>query len=206
MSVRVYALSKQLNVDPKKILDAIEQLGINGRNSSLRLLSEEEVQRVKVWLQSPEQPKITERPPERTTERPKTPHSSGSGRSSFLEKTKLDCKKIQDQFEEKQEIKRLKKEKEEDRMEKEQMSKRLDEIQNKIPSLQKESETLCAEIRRIEDEAKEPKSRLKEVKEQISSLCIERDALKKELGHETEDQHQARLEQAKERISQGYRV
>ena len=202
MAVRIYALSKQLKVEHKTIFDAIKQLGINGVTSALHSLSEENVQRVKEWLEYPEQRKIPERPPKR----PKTSRSSGLGRSSFLEKTELNCKKIQEQFEEKQEIKRLKKEKEEERVEKEQMSKRLDEIQNEIPSLQKELETLRQKIRRIEDEAKEPKRRLEEVEKQISLLVIERDDLSKKLGRETEDQHQTRVEQEKERISQRYQT
>ena len=43
MSIRIYALSKQLNVDSKEILDALRQLGIEGKGSSLATLTDEEV-------------------------------------------------------------------------------------------------------------------------------------------------------------------
>ncbi|MDR0328920.1 MAG: translation initiation factor IF-2, partial [Planctomycetaceae bacterium] len=51
MSIRIYALSKQLNVDSKEILDAIRQLGIEGKGSSLATLTDEEVDQVKNKLQ-----------------------------------------------------------------------------------------------------------------------------------------------------------
>ena len=47
LSIRIYALSKQLNVDSKEILDAIRQLGIEGKGSSLATLTDEEVDQVK---------------------------------------------------------------------------------------------------------------------------------------------------------------
>jgi len=47
LTIRIYALSKQLNVDSKEILDAIKQLGIEGKGSSLAGLTEEEVDQVK---------------------------------------------------------------------------------------------------------------------------------------------------------------
>ncbi|MCL2711124.1 MAG: translation initiation factor IF-2, partial [Planctomycetaceae bacterium] len=47
LSIRIYALSKQLNVDSKEILDAIKQLGIEGKGSSLAGLTEEEVVLIK---------------------------------------------------------------------------------------------------------------------------------------------------------------
>ena len=47
MSIRIYALSKQLNIDSKEILDAIKQLGIEGKGSSLATLTDEEVDQVK---------------------------------------------------------------------------------------------------------------------------------------------------------------
>ena len=50
LSIRIYALSKQLNVDSKEILDAIKQLGIEGKGSSLAGLTEEEVVLVKEKL------------------------------------------------------------------------------------------------------------------------------------------------------------
>ena len=47
MSIRIYALSKQINVDSKEILDAIRQLGIGDKGSSLAGLTDEEVVLVK---------------------------------------------------------------------------------------------------------------------------------------------------------------
>jgi translation initiation factor IF-2 len=47
LSIRIYALSKQLNVDSKEILDAIKHLGIEGKGSSLAGLTEEEVEQIK---------------------------------------------------------------------------------------------------------------------------------------------------------------
>jgi translation initiation factor IF-2 len=46
LSIRIYALSKQLNVDSKDILDAIKQLGIEGK-TALSGLTEDEVEQVK---------------------------------------------------------------------------------------------------------------------------------------------------------------
>ena len=57
MSIRIYALSKQLNVDSKDILVAIKQLGIEGKNSSLQTLSEEESGQVKEKLNAKKQSK-----------------------------------------------------------------------------------------------------------------------------------------------------
>jgi len=50
LSVRIYALSKQLNVDSKDILDAIKHLGIEGKSSQLASLTDEETIQVKDWL------------------------------------------------------------------------------------------------------------------------------------------------------------
>jgi len=46
LSIRIYALSKQLNVDSREILDAIKQLGIEGK-TALSGLTEEEVEQLK---------------------------------------------------------------------------------------------------------------------------------------------------------------
>ena len=50
LSIRIYALSKQLNVDSKEILDAAKQLGIEGKSSPLHALTYEEVDQVKNTL------------------------------------------------------------------------------------------------------------------------------------------------------------
>jgi len=60
LSIRIYALSKQLNVDSKEILDAIKQLGIEGKGSSLAGLTEEEVEQVKNRLHSLKVPKTAQ--------------------------------------------------------------------------------------------------------------------------------------------------
>ena len=56
MSIRIYALSKQINVDSKEILDAIKQLGIEGKGSQLASLTEEEVVLVKRKLNAQKTP------------------------------------------------------------------------------------------------------------------------------------------------------
>ena len=60
MSIRIYALSKQLNIDSKEILDAIKQLGIEGKGSSLAGLTEEEVVLVRKRLNAQKTPKISQ--------------------------------------------------------------------------------------------------------------------------------------------------
>ena len=50
LTVRIYALSKQLNVDSKDILDAAKHLGIEGKSSPLHSLSSDELDQVKGWL------------------------------------------------------------------------------------------------------------------------------------------------------------
>ena len=60
MSIRIYALSKQLNVDSKEILDAVKQLGIEGKGSSLAGLTEEEVEQVKKRLNTQKAFQITQ--------------------------------------------------------------------------------------------------------------------------------------------------
>jgi len=57
MSIRIYALSKQLKIDSREILDAIEELGIEGKGSSLAALTEEEVKRVRKILSDLPKPK-----------------------------------------------------------------------------------------------------------------------------------------------------
>ena len=56
LSIRIYALSKQLNIDSKEILDAVKQLGIEGKTSSLHALTDEEVDQVKSRLNTPKKP------------------------------------------------------------------------------------------------------------------------------------------------------
>ncbi|MCL2005413.1 MAG: translation initiation factor IF-2 [Planctomycetaceae bacterium] len=57
MSIRIYALSKTLNVDSKDILVAVKQLGIEGKNSPLQTLSDEEIEQVKEKLNAQKQAK-----------------------------------------------------------------------------------------------------------------------------------------------------
>ena len=60
LSIRIYALSKQLNIDSKEILDAIKQLGIEGKGSSLAGLTEEEVVLVRERLNVQKTSKISQ--------------------------------------------------------------------------------------------------------------------------------------------------
>ena len=60
LSVRIYALSKQLNVDSKEILDAIKQLGIVGKSSQLASLTDKETAQVKDWLQAQKSAKTSQ--------------------------------------------------------------------------------------------------------------------------------------------------
>jgi hypothetical protein len=53
MSIRVYVLSKLLKIDSQEILEAIEELGIEGKMSQLAALTEEEVERVCKILPKP---------------------------------------------------------------------------------------------------------------------------------------------------------
>ena len=48
--IRIYTLSKQLNVDSQEILNATKQLGIKGKGTSLASLTDEETALVKNWL------------------------------------------------------------------------------------------------------------------------------------------------------------
>ncbi|MDR0522655.1 MAG: translation initiation factor IF-2 [Planctomycetaceae bacterium] len=74
MSIRIYALSKLLNVDSKDILDAVRVLGIEGKGSSLATLTDEEVVQIKDKLRSAQNP---------ANSRPQTPDASLLQRPSF---------------------------------------------------------------------------------------------------------------------------
>ena len=50
MTIRIYVLSKQLNVDSKDILDAVRRLKIEGKSSPFHSLTSDEVEQVKNWL------------------------------------------------------------------------------------------------------------------------------------------------------------
>jgi len=69
MSIRIYALSKEFNVDSKEILDAIRQLGIKDKGSSLATLTDEEVDIVQKHLHA----KGYSKRPNRTVSRPFVP-------------------------------------------------------------------------------------------------------------------------------------
>jgi hypothetical protein len=47
MSIRIYALSKQMNIDSKEILDTIKQQGIEDKGSPVATLTNEEIELVK---------------------------------------------------------------------------------------------------------------------------------------------------------------
>ena len=52
MPVRIYAFAKELGLDNKQLLDACEQIGIQGKSSALASLDDEETAKVKSFLQS----------------------------------------------------------------------------------------------------------------------------------------------------------
>ena len=52
MPVRIYAFAKELGLDNKQLLDACEQIGIQGKSSALASLDDEETAQVKSFLQS----------------------------------------------------------------------------------------------------------------------------------------------------------
>ena len=62
-TIRIYALSKQLNIDVQEILVAVKQLGIENKGSSLARLTNDEIELVKNKLDDPKyiDPKYHER-------------------------------------------------------------------------------------------------------------------------------------------------
>ncbi len=52
MSIRIYALAKQLKVESKVLFDVCKKLGIEGKASALASLTEEEAEQVKIGFQS----------------------------------------------------------------------------------------------------------------------------------------------------------
>ena len=66
MSVRIYALAKELGIDNKELLGVCEKLGIKGKGSALASLDEDEVTRIKSQLaEAPPQPEVSKPKPER---------------------------------------------------------------------------------------------------------------------------------------------
>ena len=56
MSVRIYALAKDLNVDSKELVEICRKAGITGKGSALASLSDDEVQKVKAFLSGDKKP------------------------------------------------------------------------------------------------------------------------------------------------------
>lgn len=76
MSVRIYALAKQLNLDSKTLVDLCTAAGVTGKGSALANLTEEEVETVKAYINrrgrgAPAQP-APQRPGTRPAETPET--------------------------------------------------------------------------------------------------------------------------------------
>jgi translation initiation factor IF-2 len=72
LSIRIYALAKQLNVDSKVLLDTAKQLGIEGKGSQLASLSAEEVEKVKTAVKKSQKP-AKPTPVDETFQRPVLP-------------------------------------------------------------------------------------------------------------------------------------
>ena len=53
MSIRIYALAKELRVDHKKLVEACKEVGISGKGSALASLSDDEVAQIKEHLRRP---------------------------------------------------------------------------------------------------------------------------------------------------------
>lgn len=66
MSVRIYALAKELGIDNKELLGVCEKLGIKGKGSALASLDDDEVARIKSQLaEAPPKPEVSKPKPER---------------------------------------------------------------------------------------------------------------------------------------------
>ena len=50
MSVRIYALAKELGIDNKELLGVCDKLGIKGKGSALASLTDDEAAKVKAFL------------------------------------------------------------------------------------------------------------------------------------------------------------
>ncbi|GHT17642.1 hypothetical protein FACS1894189_3920 [Planctomycetales bacterium] len=73
MSIRIYALAKQLNVDSKVLLDTAKQLGIEGKGSQLASLSADEVEKVKNAVKKTQKPAAKPSVSDGTFQRPVSP-------------------------------------------------------------------------------------------------------------------------------------
>ncbi len=88
MSVRIYALAKELGIDNKELLGVCDKLGIKGKGSALASLNDDEIARIKQQLSSaPEKPAEPAHPkkptrPERKASGPVRPLASRTSRSS----------------------------------------------------------------------------------------------------------------------------
>ena len=52
MPIRIYALAKELKVDSKELVELCAKAGITGKGSALASLTDEELDRVKAFLQT----------------------------------------------------------------------------------------------------------------------------------------------------------
>ena len=71
MPIRIYALAKDLDMDSKDLVDACTKAGITGKGSALASLDDDEVAKVKSYLEGPKSaPKKAPEPAMAAPERP----------------------------------------------------------------------------------------------------------------------------------------
>ena len=78
MSIRIYALAKDLDIDSKDLVDACTKAGISGKGSALASLDDEEVVKVKTFLDGPKAPVPQGAEPPSTPDRPQRPEGAAS--------------------------------------------------------------------------------------------------------------------------------
>jgi translation initiation factor IF-2 len=59
LPIRIYALAKELKLDNKLLVDLCTKAGITGKGSALASLSDEEVAKLKAYLDAAKGPKTT---------------------------------------------------------------------------------------------------------------------------------------------------
>jgi len=70
LSVRIYSLAKELNLDSKVLVDACNKAGVTGKGSALASLSDDEVTKLKNYLGGGPKSAATSAPPERAESPP----------------------------------------------------------------------------------------------------------------------------------------
>ena len=73
MPVRIYSFAKELGIENKDLLEVCEKLGLKGKGSALASLNDEEVSRVKSYLENNSQSETTAAPSKPEPEKPISP-------------------------------------------------------------------------------------------------------------------------------------